>query len=150
MKISWLEDGAVAGGGIPVNGDDVRALQQQGISVILTLTEHPLPAAAQQVDGIRYLHLPIVDQKHPTVEQAQQGCQWIDEARAQGQAVYVHCAAGIGRTGTMLHAYLMWHLRDWEAAKNVVKQKRPASQYIMLSQVQKDFVDELAQLWGKA
>jgi protein-tyrosine phosphatase len=40
----------------------------------------------------------------------------IDTAVAQGQSVYVHCAGGIGRTGTVVGCYLVRHGMQGEAA----------------------------------
>jgi protein-tyrosine phosphatase len=36
----------------------------------------------------------------------------VDEARAAGRAVYVHCWGGIGRTGTVVGCWLMRHGLD--------------------------------------
>jgi protein-tyrosine phosphatase len=40
----------------------------------------------------------------------------IDTALAEGQSVYVHCAGGIGRTGTVVGCYLVRHGMPGEVA----------------------------------
>jgi protein tyrosine phosphatase (PTP) superfamily phosphohydrolase (DUF442 family) len=55
---------------------------------------------------LRYLHLPVVDDQAPTVEQLRTGAEFIAEEIARGGAVYVHCGSGIGRAATMAAAYL--------------------------------------------
>jgi protein tyrosine phosphatase (PTP) superfamily phosphohydrolase (DUF442 family) len=55
----------------------------------------------------RYLHLPVVDDQAPTVEQLRTGADFIAEEIARGGAVYVHCGSGIGRAATMAAAYLI-------------------------------------------
>ena len=40
----------------------------------------------------------------------------IDAAVVQNQKVYVHCAGGIGRTGTTVGCYLVRHGNDGQAA----------------------------------
>lgn len=37
-------------------------------------------------------------------------CQFIDQQRSEGRSVYVHCAAGISRSTTLVTSYLMAHL----------------------------------------
>jgi protein tyrosine phosphatase (PTP) superfamily phosphohydrolase (DUF442 family) len=54
-----------------------------------------------------YLHLPVVDDQAPTLEQLHTGADFIAEEIARGGAVYVHCGSGIGRAATMAAAYLI-------------------------------------------
>jgi protein tyrosine phosphatase (PTP) superfamily phosphohydrolase (DUF442 family) len=55
----------------------------------------------------RYLHLPVVDDQAPTLEQLRTGADFMAEEIARGGAVYVHCGSGIGRAATMAAAYLI-------------------------------------------
>ena len=55
----------------------------------------------------RYLHLPVVDDHAPTLEQLQLGIDFITDEIARDGAVYVHCGSGIGRAATMAAAYLI-------------------------------------------
>jgi protein tyrosine phosphatase (PTP) superfamily phosphohydrolase (DUF442 family) len=55
----------------------------------------------------RYLHLPVVDDNTPTLEQLQEGAAFIAKEIEQGGSVYVHCGSGIGRAATMAAAYLI-------------------------------------------
>ena len=55
----------------------------------------------------RYLHLRVVDDQAPTLEQLQAGCAFMADELAQGGVVYVHCGSGIGRAATMAAAYLI-------------------------------------------
>ena len=64
--------------------------------------------------------------------------------KAQDQPVLVHCHAGLGRTGTMLHAYYLAEGYSLEEAKAKVKAGKPTSQFIMLSAAQKEFLEEFA------
>lgn len=56
---------------------------------------------------VMYLHLRVVDDQAPTVEQLRTGCTFMAEELGQGGAVYVHCGSGIGRAATMAAAYLI-------------------------------------------
>lgn len=55
----------------------------------------------------RYLHLPVVDDQAPTVEQLRTGADFIAEEINRGGAVYIHCGSGIGRAATMAAGYLI-------------------------------------------
>jgi predicted protein tyrosine phosphatase len=55
----------------------------------------------------RYLHLPVVDDHAPTLEQLDEGVDFMADEVARGGAVYVHCGSGIGRAATMAAAYLI-------------------------------------------
>ena len=86
---------------------DLAALRGHGIGALLSLTETPLPTAALEGAGIATLHLPVPDFHPPSPEQLALALRFIDEHRACGEAVAVHCLAGQGRTGSVLAAWLI-------------------------------------------
>ena len=150
MKISWLEQNALAASGVPVGLKDMESLKQQGIQAIVTLTEHPLtsqkgitPADIDKLELVIY-HAPIIDQKAPDAQIVHETARFINAMKAQQKPVLLHCQAGVGRTGTMLHAYFLTQGMSLEAAKQIVKEYRPTSQYLMLSDAQKEFLEAFA------
>ena len=44
----------------------------------------------------------------PTVEQIVQGLAWIEQRVCAGQKVYIHCAAGMGRSVTLLACWYLY------------------------------------------
>ncbi len=63
-----------------------------------------------RVTGIapaRYLHLPTIDDKAPTLDQLRAGTAFITQEIAQGGGVYIHCGSGVGRAATLAAAYLI-------------------------------------------
>jgi atypical dual specificity phosphatase len=150
MRISWVEALAISCGGIPVSAENVKSLQEQGIGAIVTLTEHPLTSQKELTAelfaeaGIEVLHVPVVDQQPPTKDQAHQVLEFVTAMKNRQKPVYIHCHAGIGRTGTMLHAVYLLSGMKLEDAKQKIKATRPTSQFFMLSDSQKEFLENLA------
>ena len=64
--------------------------------------------------------------------------------KVEGRPVYLHCHAGVGRTGTMAHAVYLMSGMNLEDVKAKIKMTRPTSQFLMLSDVQKTFLENLA------
>jgi atypical dual specificity phosphatase len=150
MKITWIEEHRIACGGIPIDIKNLESLREQGICAIVTLTEHPLTAQkALSTEvlaeaGFEVLHVPIVDQFPPSREQAEEVLNFVERVKSENKPVYLHCHAGIGRTGTMLHALYLLSGMPLEDVKQMLKTARPTSQFFMLSDPQKRFLEELA------
>lgn len=150
MKITWVEDNIVACGGIPVSVENMESLKNDGIRAVITLTEHPitvqkaLPPEVVADMGFEILHVPVVDQHPPVREQAQQVLDFMTKMQQDQKPVYLHCHAGVGRTGTMLHAVYLLSGMSFDDVKQKIKMKRPASQFFILSDIQKVFLEQLA------
>jgi len=54
--------------------------------------------------GIRYVHLPIRDGQTPSAAQVDR---FLGEVQRSDGVTFVHCGAGVGRTGAMAAAYLV-------------------------------------------
>ncbi len=73
-----------------------------------------------------YHRLPIHNWDVPTPVMMMRILDTIDTALAAGQSVYVHCAGGIGRTGTVVGCYLVRHGMPGEAALEEIMRLRQA------------------------
>jgi len=144
----WLLDGLVAGtpqpGVVRDTGDDLRALHHVGITRLISLTEKPFDPVLAAECGIQCAFNPIPDMHAPTLSQAVQLCRDIDLFCANGEAVALHCKAGLGRTGTLLAAYWLWHKQGEASAEEAMAHIRRLEPRMIQSTVQEEFLSLFA------
>jgi atypical dual specificity phosphatase len=122
LAIRWVHERVLAG--VPRPGllgsldRDLSALAAAGVRMLVCLEESQVltPAILARY-GIESFALPIPDMDVPSLDDACGLCALIDDAIGSGTPVAVHCRAGLGRTGTMLCAYLIWKGLDPDDAR---------------------------------
>lgn len=101
-----LAPGRLAGMGRPGllrdMDDDLFAIAHAGVTLLVSLTEDPLPPRRLRPFGIEGRHFPIRDMGIPGMSDTLRLCHDLRRALQRGQRVAVHCLAGLGRTGTIL------------------------------------------------
>ena len=106
--------------------DNVNLLREAGITFFVDLTEAGEDISYAPFIGpdAQYRHFPIVDMQTPDAPFMQRILDSIDTAIDAGQTVYVHCFAGIGRTGTVIGCWLVRHGLAGEAALDEIERLR--------------------------
>ena len=126
-NFSWVLEGKLAGLARPQSEDSLKLLKSKGVEALVSLTEDPLDPAMLEKYQIQAVHLPIPDFTAPSLDQLDQAVRSIDVFLDQGQKVGVHCGAGLGRTGTILAAYLVSKGASAGEAISQIRAKRPHS-----------------------
>lgn len=101
-----------------------RLLTRQGINSCVNMRLER-DDAAYGLALTRYLYLPTLDDDAPTLEALDQGVEFIRGVIAEGEKVYIHCGAGVGRAPTMAAAYLVAEGRSLDEALAMIREVRP-------------------------
>jgi ADP-ribosylglycohydrolase len=110
----WVEPGRLLagehpdGGGTVGTGRRLDALLAAGVRSFIDLTQaHELASYRELLPaGIRYRKFPMPDHSLPESTQQMRAVQGAVSEGMRSGAVYVHCRAGIGRTGLAVGCYL--------------------------------------------
>ena len=130
-----------SGGALNAYNDELPVLYAAGIRAVVSLLNIPSDAAVYELAGFSFLCFPIPDGSPPTMQQAEQFVRFVDQQRLVNRAVAVHCEGGIGRTGTMLATYLIWHGLP---AQEAIAKIRELEQSAIETSRQILFLEELA------
>ena len=146
-NFSWVIKGKLAGSARPENEPQLRWLRDAGIRAIVCLNkEHPLNDKQVKGLGFEYLFVPVKDFTAPKQEGIEEFVKFTDEMIGQNLPVMVCCGAGIGRTGTLLAAYLVSQCALPEEALKQIEEKRGVG---VESYAQREAVFEYARRIGK-
>lgn len=124
---SWIEKPLLAGMARPASPEEFRWLREQGIQVLVSLTEDRPRRDWTDDAGLLVFHEPLEDMEPPSQEQLERAVSAIVRATGQNMGVAVHCGAGLGRTGVVLAGYLIAKGVTASSAIARVRKLRPGS-----------------------
>lgn len=129
------------GGALNAYEDELPALYSAGVRAIVSLLNIPSDLAVYQSAGFGFLCLPVPDGCAPSFEQATQFVHFVENHQAMQHPVAVHCEAGLGRTGTMIAAYLV---AKGESAGAAIHRVRDVEKAAIETARQIQFLNEFA------
>jgi len=145
-KFMWLKRGMLAStpavGNLASVDSDIETLRQHGITTLITLSDAGVDESALQAAGLKNIREPIPDRHAPDITQGIRICKQIESLLKQGAVIAVQSDAGLGRTGTVLVAHLLWKGISLHDALEYVRRVEPRW---VQTQAQLDFLDEFAQ-----
>jgi len=124
---SWINKPLLAALSRPSDLDDLRWLRSEGIEILISLTEYPPRRDWINDAGLLLIHEPVTDFDAPTQDQLERCVSAIKRANENQMGVAIHCAAGLGRTGTILAGYFVSEGLNAQNAIARVRRLRPGS-----------------------
>jgi atypical dual specificity phosphatase len=121
--------------------EDILALKELGVSVVVNLTEKAVYPYELEALGLRSVHFPIPDMGVPEFQPSLDLCRRISSWIDLGQCTVLHCRAGLGRTGTMIACVLVYRGMGAIHAIEMVRKINP--RYIQTDE-QLAFVEQFA------
>jgi hypothetical protein len=160
----WVLPGKFLAGEYPGRRDEhetrkrIQGLIQAGIRICIDLTkpgelepsyrEIFLEELSHYGYTGNYYHFPIYDFGVPDADQLVRTLDKVDESIAGNQPVYVHCRAGIGRTGLVVGCYLARHGKTGDEALVAIKQLRSSVSSSWMQSPETDAQANYVRNWG--
>jgi protein-tyrosine phosphatase/nicotinamidase-related amidase len=113
--------------------DDLQTIKKEGISHILSLiteqeyTQYGVLDLKTEIPqfGLEQKQISILDQRVPSFTQMKEIVEWMDLILSKNQKLLIHCVGGLGRSGTVACAYMIWKAKlDAKSAIQKVRESR--------------------------
>ena len=125
FRLNWIIGDKLAGSRYP-DPSDLPDIYSQGIRAIVSLEHYDSPESITQC-RMEHLNMAIPDFTAPSLSQLKRIIGFISAMIDKYKPVLVHCYAGIGRTGTILAAYLIHTGSDVDSALAKIRSRIPGA-----------------------
>ena len=143
----WVVPGTLAGAAMPGIVDDIdhdlALLKRVGITTLITLTERDIDQEALARHELKNVHLPVYDREAPSLGQIQMLLKRMEILVGRGEVLAVNCLGGLGRTGTVLTA---WLVREGLTAQEALRRVRLLDPRYVQSAEQEAFLQQYEEL----
>jgi atypical dual specificity phosphatase len=140
FNFSWVVEDKVGGMARPTK-HGLEWLRDRGVTAVVSLTER----APETIDELEMFRVPIRDMTPPTLDQLHAMVEFMRRVVNEGGKVVAHCEAGMGRTGTVLAAFLVGEGWSGREAIERVREMRPGS---IETRAQEQVIHQYAELLG--
>ena len=127
------------GGMIEAYDDELPALYRAGVRAFVCLLNIPNDAAVFTTAGFDFKNIPVRDGFPPTIDQTNEFLVFVEQSRWRSKPVITFCEAGLGRTGTMLAAYL---IHTGKSAKDAIAAVRAVEPAAIETKAQLNFLEQ--------
>ncbi|TGN19437.1 isochorismatase family protein [Leptospira idonii] len=130
--------------------DDMEEMKKQGITHVISLiteqeyADYGVSDMKSEYVNAGFLphYLPTLDQRVPSLPELQKTILWMDEALQKQGKILIHCVGGLGRSGTLAAAYLMWK-EKMNSKEAIQKIRESRSERAIESREQEKFLSDL-------
>ena len=127
------------GGNLADYDDELPSLYKAGVRAVVSLLNIPSDAQIYESAGFAFHCLPVPDGGAPTIDQVSGFVRFVSEQLAISHPVAVHCEAGLGRTGTLVAAYL---ISQGHSAKSAIQRVRSIENVAVETAAQIRFLED--------
>ena len=122
---SYLVTPSLVAGPMP-SPQEIEQLKEYGVTAFINLVELDVEGSDYDPNGPTVVRAPITDFGVPSTEEMVAALDYSDHGLASGR-VYLHCRAGIGRTGTAVGCWMIRHgLAESSTVIEAIAAKREA------------------------
>lgn len=119
--LKWITDN-LSVGYAPRCEDHLQFIHRAGVKAIVNLCAECYDLhEVEKNSGFEVYHLPIADEEAPDINDLDEVIGWMSRQIKSGNPVLVHCRYGIGRTGTIVLAFLIYSGHDFKTAQKMMR-----------------------------